>query len=113
MRETIQAAGVNNKEAPIDSPGTRGIVERFPDPLFQAFYRIRQDMDQTKTDYDCLRMAIFAENRTVGREGLCPIIMVFGAIPMPEPSIPALSQLRRTKVIESSMHVVQRKLCAC
>lgn len=35
------------------------------------------------TDDECLQIVVFAANMTIGLEGLCKMILVFGAPPRP------------------------------
>lgn len=52
------------------------------------------------TNADFLRMAYFALNSTVGPERLCPMLLVFGAIPRLALTTSSLSQFERAKIME-------------
>lgn len=42
-----------------------------------------REMKREFSDKECLSMAVFAINATVGLEVLCPMLLVFGVIPLP------------------------------
>lgn len=79
----LEGSGVTQDEAPIETSGSIGTVERYHAPLPAAYTRIRQDLGKETTDVDCVSLAVFAMSMTVGPEGLCPTFFVFGAIPRP------------------------------
>lgn len=95
-------------EAPIENPGTIGVVERYHAPLRAACLKIRSDMDNYNTDEECMRLAVFSINATVLPEGLFPILLVFGAIHRPARETPSPSQLARAQAIDSSMDEVEK-----
>lgn len=51
-------------------------------------------------------MAVHCVNSTVGPEGLCPTLCVFGALPRPARNTPAPQQLQRAQAIDKSMDAV-------
>lgn len=53
-------------------------------------------------------MAVHAVNCTVGSEGLCPTLLVFGALPRPIRTKPSPQQLRRAEIIEQAMTLVAK-----
>lgn len=53
-------------------------------------------------------MATFAVNSVTGPEGLCPLLLVYGAIPRPARNMPALTQLQRAKAIEEAGTAAQK-----
>lgn len=83
LKGNLEAADINLVEAPIENPGTIGIVERYQAPLRAAYEILRADFDRKTSDDECLRMAVYSVNATVGPEGLCPIILVFCVMPRP------------------------------
>lgn len=87
------AEGIVLKEAPIENPGSIGTVERYHAPLRASFTKIRESMDKSEaSDADCLRMAVYAVNSTMGPEGLVPIysiLLVFDALRIPARTTPA------------------------
>lgn len=63
-------------------------------------------------------MAVFATNTVIGPEGLCPIILVYGSIPLPERIRPAHTQLERAEAIESARaellkETSKRRIASC
>lgn len=55
-----------------------------------------------------LQMAVFSVNATIEPEGLCPILLVFGAIPRPARASSTQTQLERAKCIEHAMAEVEQ-----
>lgn len=55
--------------------------------------KIGTDLANTVTDAKCLHMEVLPVYATVGPEGLCPILLVFGVIPGPTRPIPSPTQL--------------------
>lgn len=51
-------------------------------------------------------MSVFAINATVGPEGLCPMLLIFGAIPRPARNTPSATQMERAQTIDHSMDEV-------
>lgn len=103
LRGNLDAHGITLQEAPIETPGAIGTVERYHAPLRAAYERIRAEVKTGMTDDECLKMAVFAVNSTVGPEGLCPILLVFGAIPRPARTSPTITQLERARAIDAAM----------
>lgn len=93
MRTNCGSQGIMLREAPIETPGTIGIAERYHTPLREAFDKIRTDLDKKTPDHVCLRMATYPVNFTVGPEGLCPTLLFFGAMPRPIRNRPSPQQL--------------------
>lgn len=100
MRESAEAFGVRLDEAPIETPGVIGTVERYHATLRLAYERIRRDLDRQSSDKECLEIAVFAVSCTTGPEGLCPTLLVFGAIPRPALTSPAQTQMERARMID-------------
>lgn len=110
FRSNAEAHGIKIQPAPIETPGSIGIVERYHAPLRRSFTKIRESLDRTKaTDEECLKMAVFAVNSTMGPEGLIPMLLVFGAIPRPARTILSPTQLERQKAIEAARHAAQHE----
>lgn len=103
FRSKAEAQGISIDEAPIETPGAIGLVERYHAPLRSSYRKIRSSMsNQEASDNECLRMATYAINSTMGTEGLVPILLVFGALPRPVRTSAAPDQLKRQKVIEEA-----------
>ena len=113
MKNNIAAAGIVLEEAPIENPGTIGVVERYHAPLKRAYLKIRATLTKPDAnDDECLQMAIYASNTTIGPEGLCPMLLVFGALPRPARQAPSPTQLDRQLAIESAKKEVQQEQAA-
>lgn len=108
MRENCEAEGICLVEAPIENLGSIGTVERYHGPLRAVYMKIRSEMDSKTTNDECLKMAMYAVNSTIGLEGLCPILLVFGAMPRPARSIPTPSRIKRAEAIDK-MKAVQKE----
>ena len=108
MRANAEAAGIELKEAPIENPGSIGTVERYHAPLRRAYNKIRQSLDKgNTTNAECLQMAVYSNNTTIGPEGLCPMLLVYGAFPRPARTTPSPTQLERQNAIEAAKVEVQ------
>lgn len=81
MKDNVNAQEKTIKETPIEIPTRIGTVERYSSPLRVAYNRIRSDADRKNTDADCICMVVFAVNYTMGKEGLCPILLACVTIP--------------------------------
>ena len=99
--------GVELLEAPVESPSTMSHVERYHGPLRTAFIKLRNEISFLPKE-DILQMAVYCVNNTVGPEGLCPTLCVFGAIPSPARQTPAPTQIERARAIDSAMKELQR-----
>lgn len=103
MRENLSAEGVTIIEAPMETPGKIGVVERHHAPLRAVYVRIRSDLDRSMSYDGCAKMAFFSVNSTIRPEGLCPILLVYGVIPRPVRSTNCLTQLQRAHSIDGAM----------
>lgn len=80
FREKTEAAGVTFEEAPIETPVSIGTVERYHALLRCSFDELRSTLDKgDSTDAECLQMAVYAANATMGSMGLCPMLLVYKA----------------------------------
>ena len=108
MKANLSASGITLNEAPIENPGSIGLVERYHAPLRCAFAKLRETLEKNiVNDADCLQMAVFATNATMGPEGLCPMLLVFGAMPRPARTTPSPKQLERQRAIEEVKRAVE------
>ena len=71
--------------------------------------KIRAELNRKTNDADCLQMAVFPVNSTIGPEGLCPTLLVFGVIPRPARNTPSLTKIERARAIDSAMGVVSQE----
>ena len=106
FRAAARNDGINIREAPIETPGAIGIVERYHAPLRRAYNTLRDTLDKTISNNDCLLMATFAVNSVTGPEGLCPMLLVYGAIPRPARMSIAPTQYKRAEAIDEAMNAV-------
>ncbi len=58
-------------------------------------------------------MAVKAVNDTVGPEGLCPTLLVFGTIPRPAKMTPSETHIGRAEAMERAMKVVSTEQAKC
>ena len=106
---SAEAEGIKVLPAPIESPETLSHVERYHAPLRAAYTKIRSSLGRSESDADVLQMAVKAVNDTIGPEGLCPTLLVYGAIPRPAKLTPAETQLARAKALDSAMDSVRKE----
>lgn len=109
---SAEADGIEVTQAPIESPNTMSHVERYHAPLRSAFLKIRDSLPRSDSDSDCLQMAVKAANDTIGPEGLCPTLLVFGSLPRPARRSPADTQVVRAKALEEAMRAVHKEQSA-
>lgn len=99
----MEAAGIALKEAPIETPGSIGTVERYHPPLPAAFTKIWDEVGRYMNEVECMRMAVYSVNATIGPEGLCAMVLVFGTLPRTARQMPAETQVRQQRAIEQAM----------
>lgn len=58
---------------------------------------------------ECLEMAVFAVNSSIGPEGVCPMLMVFGAIPNPARVGSSPTQTQRARDIEAAVREAEKE----
>lgn len=101
IRTKEDTAGINLEEASIEIPGSIGIVELFHAPLRAAYTKLREQLERSKyNDENFLKMAVF------GTEGLCPMRVVFGALPRPIIITPSPSQLELQLAIKCAKLII-------
>lgn len=100
MAENVETAGIKVREEPIETPGAIGTVEGYHAPLRAAYNKVRKELSKDHTDAECLKMAIFAINLTIGLEGMFPMLLTFGVIPLPARKTPSPTQMERADMIE-------------
>lgn len=93
----------------VESLSSIGVDDRYHAPLRGAYNKVREEKDNDFGEHECLRMDIFAVNATVGPEGLCPILLVFGALPRPARAMTAPFQIHRSITIEKAMRDVEKE----
>ena len=97
-------------QAPVESPATMTHVERYHAPLRAAYNKIRDDLPRSETDEECLQLAVKCVNDTVGPEGLCPTLLVYGTIPRPPRRTPAATQVQRSEAVERGLVAVKKEM---
>lgn len=108
MKTNFQGAGIKLREELVEKSVEIATLERYNAPLRAAFEKIRMDVDNSISKTELLRMEVLPTNCAVGLEGLCPIFLVFGAIPRPARITKSPYKLERAQEIESSVVEVER-----
>jgi len=108
FRGLAEAEGIKIMDCPIESPATMSHVERYHGPLRTAYEKLAIDLHGETKDR-LLQMAVHCVNNTVGPEGLCPKMCVFGAMPRPARNTPAPDQLKRAEAIDKAAKAVQKE----
>lgn len=109
MKSTVNACGVRLEEAPIENPGSIGVVERYHAPLRTGYTKIRSSLYRTINDEECLQMAVFANNSTMGPEGPSPMLLVHGALPLTIRNAPSPTQLARNTAIDEARRMIEQE----
>lgn len=109
FRSSAEAEGISILQAPIESPNTMSHVERYHAPLRVAFNKIRDSLPRSESDSDCLQLAVKSVNDTIGPEGLCPTLLVYGSIPKPPRLGSAETQMARAKALDMALDAVQKE----
>lgn len=65
IRENVEAARITLKEAPIETPGSIGTVERYQAPLRSVYDKIRRDLAHGFSDKECLEISMFPNSSTM------------------------------------------------
>lgn len=82
------------------------MVERYHTSLSEAFNCIRQDIGPEVSEVECLHLALFSVIATVGPEGHCPMLLVFGKLPRPARATPSPSQINQLITIQKEIEFV-------
>lgn len=104
-----ESEGIQVLQAPIESLITMSHVERCHGPVRAAYNKIRDSLSRSETDADCLQMAVKSLNDTLGLEGLCPTLLVFGSIPRAGRNLPSELQVSRAEAIEKGKKSVRQE----
>lgn len=97
------------KEAPIESSGATGMVERYHAPLRPAYERFRLDADHHTSKKEFLQLFKFGTSCNIGLESLCLILHTFGVTPRPACTMLAPSQIEREEIIDLSLETVEKE----
>lgn len=60
INSALEASGIQIEDAPVENSRMMGVVERYHATLRSARTKIRDTLDQSRTDADCLQMAVYA-----------------------------------------------------
>ena len=108
FKGSASVLGINLIEAPVESPASMSVVERYHGPLRIAYQKLRRDLPKdSKTAI--LQWAVHCVNSTVGPEGICPVLCVFGAMPRPLRASPAPDQIERARAIDNAIDTVTKE----
>ncbi len=91
----------------MECPETMSHVERYHAPLRAAYFKIKATL-KTGRPPEILQLAVKSVNDTTGPEGLCPTLLVFGAIPKPARPGMATTQLERARAVDAAMSEVSK-----
>lgn len=95
-------------KVPVESPSSLSHVERYNAPRRSAFQKLRDHFGSTHQREGVLFLAVKAGNDTVGTEGLCPTLLVFGALPRPTKSWPSPTQIERGRAVSKATKEVEK-----
>ena len=76
-------------------------------PLRSAHNKMRSALPRSESINDCLQYAVKCVNDTVGPEGLCPTLLVYGSMPRLSKRVPAETQVSRARAMNAAMEKVQ------
>lgn len=71
---------IRTKSMPVDSANSMTIVKRYHSSFRRAYNIIQKELSSMDGE-ECLQIANKAINDSVGRDGLVPSLLVFGALP--------------------------------
>lgn len=107
MNSDLEASVVVLKQTSDEALGDIGTEKRYNYPLRAAFEKICKDMEKVVSDEECLWMAVYAVNETVGPEGSYPMMLVFGTMPLLIRTNPSESQLKLAENIDKAIEEVK------
>ena len=108
FQEMALEDGTTLIEASVESANTMSHVERYHVPLRAAYRKVRATCGRDTSDSEALQLSVMAVNDTVGPEGLCPTLLVFGSYPRPARAVRACTQVSRAAALESAAKEVAR-----
>ena len=126
-------AGISCRPVGVEGPNAMGVGERYHDPLRKTFLKLQKTYQMPALNQEVpegqkgpgrprknprkvtrsvniddeflLAISVMAMNTTVGPEGICPILLVFGAmpkLPLPESGPAAVPQAERMMMLETA-----------
>ncbi|KAI0996971.1 hypothetical protein K3495_g11210 [Podosphaera aphanis] len=112
FRQSAESLSITTKEAPVESPNTMGLVERYHKPLRRVYEIIEEEIGASDTEEQkgtILQMAVKAINDTAGYNGIVPTLLVFGAFPrIANIYPPAPSITKRAAALKKAMAEVSK-----
>lgn len=88
---SVEVFVVRLDKVPIVTPGDNDAVERYHAPLISAYKRVCIVTDRRPGDKEYQQLILIGIKSTVGSEGRCLALLVFGAIQRLAPSFSAAS----------------------
>lgn len=79
-RGYLLATGTKRRDSGIESHNALGAGETYHDFLRRIFNKVKST-NPRMDNVDCLSLAVHAMNCTAGKDGLSPILLVFGVVP--------------------------------
>lgn len=108
LKSNASTEGINVVESPIENPESMSNTERYHGTVRTTFERIKKDLLKEPI-YDVLRHAVYCVKNTVGLEGLCPALCVFGTLPKPIRASPSPDHLTRARVIDYAITLLEKE----
>lgn len=109
MRDkSFEMRGLQLGKAQIEKSEAIGTVKGYHDRLRLAYEKIPARTERKASDQECLDLALFAINCTVGTEIMCPTLLVFGAVSRSARLTPAPPQLERAHLIAQALKELKK-----
>jgi hypothetical protein len=110
FREQAKSLVIETKEIPIKAYYLVSKVERYYNPLRQAYKIISKELRGTNTSNKMkLQIVVKAINDSIGLDNIIPILLVFGAyLRITNNSLLLLITIKRTKVIRKASNKIRK-----
>ena len=107
FKNAVSTLDIGLIEAPIECPNSLSHVERYHGPLRLVYEKLEsQVLDASKDEH--LQMAVSCMNNTMGPEGLCPTLCVFGVMPKQVRYTVSPTHLQRARAIDSAVRELEK-----
>lgn len=113
MRSNLEATWVNLPEIAVENPGSTGSVERYVENLLAAFLKILAELGRGTSDKHCIQLSVHDVKVTIGPEGFCELLLVFGVLLRPARKAPSLTQMERARTVEQAMITAGNERVMC